>query len=189
MLEDELKKVIDGIDPSLKHIYTYPDSLLYVCKVERAGQPNILKLFDSRAMPDCRDSLSFGREHIENEHQALETLSGVYGVPALVQVYDTGRFKAVLREFIEGRKCEELCVAREEIGAKLHVLYTAMMLKGVIYLDPTPENILITKENWPFIVDFGYVAFRSKLNANLRQITQKLAFDNLDKFLKKDANL
>ncbi len=188
MLEDELKKAIDGIDPSLKHIYTYPGSLLYVCKVEKAGQPYILKLFDSKAMPDCRDPLSFGREHIENEHQALELLKGVYGIPSLVQVYDTGRFKAVLKEFIDGIGYGNLSREREEIGAKLYVLYVEMMLKGVIYLDPSPGNILVANKH-PFIVDFGYVAFRSKLNANLRQITQKLAFDKLDEFLRKDANL
>ncbi len=188
MLEDELKKAIDGIDPSLKHLHTYSPSLLYVCKVERAGQSYILKLFDSRAMPDCRDPLSSGREHIENEHQALELLKGVYGVPALVQVYDTGRFKAVLKEFIDGIEYRSLSRQTEEMGAKLHVLYIEMMLKGVIYLDPTPGNILITKEH-PFIVDFGYVEFRSRLNASLRQIVQKLAFDKLDEFLKKDTNL
>lgn len=166
MLEEELKKVIKDIDPALDYIESYKGTL-YVCKVKKEDDFFIFKMFDSYAMPDVRDPLSWGREHFDNELKALEKLKGLKGVPLLIQDYDAGRYKALLKEFIDGEKTDSSRIEGLFIE-RLFNLYFNMHHKGVILPDFKSGDIIVAKEH-PFIIDFGYAVFSDRISFELEK--------------------
>ncbi len=167
MLEEEIEQVIKEIDPGLEYVESY-NSTLYVCKVKEKDTHFIFKMFDSYAMPDVRDALSWGREHFDNELKALEKLKGVKGVPLLIRNYDVGRHKAFLKEFVSGREAHSLR-ANSAVIERLYKLCFDMLNKGVILPDVKSNDIIITKDNCPYIIDFGYIMFFDELSSELRK--------------------
>ena len=183
MLEEELAKTVQAIDPTLSYVCSYP-GFLYVCRVERNGQPYIFKMFDSKAMPDCRDQLSVGREHFDNERRALELLVNTHGIPQLNKIYTTNRFHVLLREFIDGGECTQLGGAKAVVASRLTALYSEMMHHGVALMDTRHEDIIVASRNDPYIVDFGHSMFFSDLKtAKLRASVRTSACSMLHKFL------
>lgn len=169
MLEQDLVKAIKEIDPSLKYVNWYRGASLYVCKVTEKNTPYIFKMFDSYAMPDVRDSLYWGRKQFRNEYRALKKLNGIPGSPLLFHYYNKGRYQALIKEFIDGEKAYSLGVKKELVIKRFLNLYHNMIKKGILFFDFKPDNIIITKEHQPYIIDFGNVKFREDLNPALEK--------------------
>jgi tRNA A-37 threonylcarbamoyl transferase component Bud32 len=129
--------------------------------VYKARQPKLNRLVALKLLaPEKGDDPRFA-ERFEREAQALARLNH----PNIVTVYDFGMAGGrcyLLMEFVDGTSLRQLLqagsLAPEQALAIVPRICDALQFahdKGVVHRDIKPENVLLDKEGWVKIADFG----------------------------------
>lgn len=113
---------------------------------------------------------------IENEQNTLRKLNHP-NIPQIVDIYDDGNYTYIVETYIEGFTLQNILKKYEELSEiqianwclqlcdALEYLHTFKPLP-IIYRDVKPSNIMITKENKLYLVDFGSAILYKKENTS-----------------------
>ncbi len=122
-------------------------------------------------------------EAAKKEIEILKSVSHP-SIPRIVDCYADGKLQYVIMDYIDGynlkKVVSEIGGFKEKdavnIGIKLSQTLSYLHSKGIIYRDLKPSNIMITKEGYIRLVDFGIAAFKDeKNNGNLFYATKEYA--------------
>lgn len=130
------KKLIKLVDPSLK----------YVERINRRRINPIYLVKSKHGLATLRMS-PYHLINLDTEKTALKMLEGVEGVPQFYDSYQKrGLYNAILKEHVIGKNLDKFDNKKDpELQEKIEKLFSNMISKGVIILDPHEKNIIISK--------------------------------------------
>lgn len=145
---------------------------VYLARDTRSGERVVLKEARPHAGLDAagRDAVT----RLEHERTILERLAGFDSVPALLDHFVLGEHHFIVTEFIDGNPLQRMLVKRfpltnadagdEEIAEytrwaleilpRVEQAVAAMHERGVVLCDLHPNNILVTADGRPVLIDF-----------------------------------
>jgi Tol biopolymer transport system component/predicted Ser/Thr protein kinase len=130
-------------------------------EVYRARDPKLGREIAVKVLPAGVSADSGRRQRFEQEARSASALNH----PGIVTIYDIGSADGVIyiaMELVEGRTLRDLLAAQPipirkllEIGAQAADGLAKAHAAGIVHRDLKPENLMITKDGFVKILDFG----------------------------------
>lgn len=126
----------------------------------KSGEKVALKIFHPFEENDGRE------ERMEKEIELYKKYSEHSGIPKIIDLSEHEGRSVLIEEYIEGQTLKELMEGKEyhQDSEKIKQLLTdvigvlkALWEDGLVHRDLKPDNIIITPEGKPVIIDFGIV--------------------------------
>ena len=139
--------------------------------IEVQGKPFVLKHFFHHSF---LARTFWGRYVIGREWRNYQILQGLEGIPRIYRRVDP---YSLIMEYVEGDRLPHLKDARltPEFFERLKILVATMHARGVTHGDLRRKNILITREQRPYLIDFaGAFHIRGKGNFITRALFRRL---------------
>lgn len=163
-------------------------SEVYLANDTRLLRPVAIKVLSTNLLKDDEKRLGFMREA-----RAASSLNH----PNICTVYDVGHKKGVnyiVMEYVDGKTLRQLldernCLPEAEVinlSFRICSALAAAHDKGIIHRDIKPENIMITREGYVKIMDFGLAKLASDTIESDSEVEKKIQEDS-EIFFTKDT--
>lgn len=137
---------------------------------------------------------SWGVAHVSKENQVLEILSGensLEGIPKKTMFeicdksYGASRFSetriaVLVKEYIDGKLMSDGDGINKQEQKALRRLIEQIHQIGMVNLDIKSNNIVISNQGQPYIIDLGTVNFRNQISKCELDFNQRQDYDSLE---------
>lgn len=134
--------------------------------VEVSGRRHVRRVACGGSVPGSR---AVARWLLGKERRALERLSGLEGIPRLLDVGETGGELVLVRSWLEGVPLWATRVLRRDYFTRLEDLVRALHARGVCHNDLHKEtNILVGPRGLPALLDFQLASVHPRASRSKR---------------------
>ena len=153
----------DEVRASAKDPKNLLNQYILVAQIGKGGMGTVWKAFDRSLLRwvAIKFLTSDGNEEGVLRFKREAQLAGGLRHPNIAPIYEVGEARGqhfIAMEFIDGCTMANAQLAMPEIidiFVKVAQGIEAAHKKGVIHRDLKPQNIMLTSDNWPYVMDFG----------------------------------